>query len=138
MAYSNEFNPFHPSVCMFFVLFSLHFLTSLQGDFVQKSRASLFGNYFLYSRDLNVLPRDYIVGRNEKLVAPGAQKGHRKWLRRVICLKNCAAWYEQLIEYSFYWCVYLLDNIQPAGKKNCFNLEIMIFICIFAHLILNK
>ena len=74
MAYSNEFNRFHPSVCMFFVLFSIHFLTSLQGDFVQKSKASLFGNYFLYSRDLNVLPRDYIVGRNEKLVTPRAQR----------------------------------------------------------------
>ena len=74
MAYSNEFNPFHPSVCMFFVLFPLHFPTSLQGDFVQKSRASLLGNYFLYSRDLIVLPRDYIVGRNEKLVTPRAQR----------------------------------------------------------------
>lgn len=81
MAYSSEFNPFYPSVCMFFVLFSIHFLTNLQGDFVQKSRASLFGNYFLYSRDLNVLPRDYIVGKIRSLSLLGL-KGSQKMIKK--------------------------------------------------------
>ena len=42
------------SVCIISILFSIHFLWCWQGEFVQRSRASLVGDHFLYSCDLNV------------------------------------------------------------------------------------
>ena len=42
------------SVCMFSILFYIHFLKCQRGEFMQQSRASLVGDRFLYSRDLNV------------------------------------------------------------------------------------
>ena len=56
------------AVCKFSILFSIHFLRYWQGEFVKKSRASLDSrealNHFLYSGDLNVWFRGYIVMRN--------------------------------------------------------------------------
>ena len=40
------------SVCIFSILFSIHFLRCWQGEFVKQSGASLVGDHFLYSRDL--------------------------------------------------------------------------------------
>ena len=42
------------SVCIFSILFSKHFLQCWQGEFVLQSKASLVGDQFLYSPDLNV------------------------------------------------------------------------------------
>ena len=42
------------SVCIFSILFSIHFLWCWQGEFVEQSRASLVGDQFLDSQDLNV------------------------------------------------------------------------------------
>ena len=42
------------SVCIFSILFSIHFLWYWQGEFVYQSRASLVGDHFLYSHDLDV------------------------------------------------------------------------------------
>ena len=63
-------NTLHPniSVCIFSVLFSLHFQSCQQGKFVWQSRASLVGDLFLYSHDLNVWFRGDIVRRNWMLV----------------------------------------------------------------------
>ena len=42
------------SVCIFSILFSIHFLGCCQEEFVERSRASLVADHFLYSHDLNV------------------------------------------------------------------------------------
>ena len=42
------------SECIFSILFSIHFLRRRQGEFVYQSRASLVGDHFLPSCDLNV------------------------------------------------------------------------------------
>ena len=42
------------SVCIFSILFSIHFLRSLQGDFVSQLSVSPIGDHFLHSFDLNV------------------------------------------------------------------------------------
>ena len=52
------------SVCIFSVLFSIHFLRCRLGEFAQQSRASLVGDRFLYSHDLNARFGVEIVGRN--------------------------------------------------------------------------
>ena len=49
------------SVCIFSILFSINFFTCWQGEFFWQSRASLLGDYFLYSHDLNVWFRGDIV-----------------------------------------------------------------------------
>ena len=51
------------SVGMFFILFSIHFLGCTHEEFVWLSRASWVGDHFLYSRDLNVWLRSYVVVR---------------------------------------------------------------------------
>ena len=40
------------SVCIFSILFSIHFLRCWQGEFVQQSRASFLNDHCLYSHDL--------------------------------------------------------------------------------------
>ena len=52
------------SVCIFSILFSIHFLRCWQREFVQQSRASPVGDHFLYSPGLNVWFRGDIVRRN--------------------------------------------------------------------------
>ena len=55
-------SPFTPkSVCTFSILFFIHFLRCLQGEFVYWSKAFI-GDHFLYSHFLNVWFRDDIVG----------------------------------------------------------------------------
>ena len=49
------------SASIFSKLFFIHFLWLWQGEFVQQSRASLAGDPFLYSCDLNFWCRDYVV-----------------------------------------------------------------------------
>ena len=51
------------SVCIISILFSIHFLWCWQGEFVQWSRASLVGDHFLYSCDLNVSVSGDVVRR---------------------------------------------------------------------------
>ena len=52
------------SECKLSILCSIHFLRCWQGEFVQQSRASLVGDHFLYSRNLNVWFGYNIVRRN--------------------------------------------------------------------------
>ena len=52
------------SVCIFSILFFIHFSTCWQGEFVKQSRASLVGHDFLYSIDFIVWFRGDIVRRN--------------------------------------------------------------------------
>ena len=52
------------SVCIFSILFSMHFLRCWQGEFVYRSKASFVDNHFLYLCDLNVLFRGDIVRMN--------------------------------------------------------------------------
>ena len=56
-------------VCIFSSLFSIHFFRCCQGEFVLQSTASLVGDHFLYSRDLNVWFRGCTVRRNQMLVS---------------------------------------------------------------------
>ena len=42
------------SLCIFSLLFSIHFQRCPQGEFVQQSQASLVGDHFLHSYDFNV------------------------------------------------------------------------------------
>ena len=56
------------SACIFSILFFIHFLRCWQGDFVHQSKASLVGDHFLYSHDLNMWFRADIVGRNQMFV----------------------------------------------------------------------
>ena len=51
------------SICIFSLLFSIHFSRCWQEEFVQWSRASLVDDHLLYSRDLNVWSRGNIVRR---------------------------------------------------------------------------
>ena len=41
------------SVCIFWIMFSIHFLRCWQREFVEKPRSSVAGDPFLYSHDLN-------------------------------------------------------------------------------------
>ena len=52
------------SVCTFSILFSIHFISYWQAEFIYQSRVSLAGDHFLYSRDLNVWFSCDIVRRN--------------------------------------------------------------------------
>ena len=52
------------SVYIFSILFSIHFLWCWQGEFVKQSRASLVGDHFFYSHDLNVCFDCDTDGRN--------------------------------------------------------------------------
>ena len=52
------------SVCIFSILFSIHFLRGWQGEFVYQSREYLVRDHLLYSHDLTVWCRGYTVGRN--------------------------------------------------------------------------
>ena len=56
------------SMCVFSILFSIHFLRCWQGEFVYQSREYLVGDHFIYSHDLTVWCRGYTVGRNRMLV----------------------------------------------------------------------
>ena len=52
------------SVCIFSILFSIHFLMCCEGEFVWQSRGSSVNYHFLYSHDLNAWLRDDIERRN--------------------------------------------------------------------------
>ena len=52
------------SVCIFSILFSLHFLRCWQGEFVKQSRAFSVGKHFLYDCDLKVWLWGDTVRRN--------------------------------------------------------------------------
>ena len=52
------------SVCIFSILIPIHFFRCWQKDFVQSSWASIHGDHFLYSHDLNVRFSSDIVRRN--------------------------------------------------------------------------
>ena len=52
------------SVFIFSTLFSAHLLMCWQREFVQQSKVSLVGDYFLYSHDINVWFSGDNVGRN--------------------------------------------------------------------------
>ena len=52
------------SVCTFSILFSIHFISYWQAEFIYQSRVSLAGDRFLYSRDLNIWFSCDIVRRN--------------------------------------------------------------------------
>ena len=56
------------SSCIFSMLFFIHFLRCWQGEFVYWSKASLLGDHFLHSHNLNVWFRCDIVRRNLMLV----------------------------------------------------------------------
>ena len=58
-------NPLLSNISMHILhTYSIHFLRFWKGEFVQQSRASLVGDRFIYSHDLNVWIRDDIVRRN--------------------------------------------------------------------------
>ena len=52
------------SVCIFSIMFSWQFLRCWSGEFASQSRASSVDDHFLYSHDLHVWFKGYIVGRN--------------------------------------------------------------------------
>ena len=54
-------NPQYP-VCIFSILFSIHFPRCWQGEFVKQSRASSKSDHFLYSHDLNLWFRGNMEG----------------------------------------------------------------------------
>ena len=62
------------SVCIFSILFSIHFLRCWQGEFVYQSKAYFIGNHFLYFHDLNMWLTGDIVGRNLMLVTLRGQR----------------------------------------------------------------
>ena len=52
------------SGCIFSILFSIYFLRGWQGEFVQQSRASIVGDHFLHSCDVNVWFRGDVVRKS--------------------------------------------------------------------------
>ena len=62
------------SLCIISILFSTHLPRCWQGEVLYQSRASLVGDHFLYSHNLNVWFRGDIVGRNLMLVIFGGQR----------------------------------------------------------------
>ena len=52
------------SVCIFSILFSIHFQRCWQGELAWQSRASVIVDHFLYSHDLSMWFRDDVVRRN--------------------------------------------------------------------------
>ena len=61
------------SVCIFSILFSIHFPRCWQGEFVSQSRALLVGDHCLYSLNLNVWFRGETVWGNYLLVTLGVK-----------------------------------------------------------------
>ena len=51
-------------ICIFSILFSIHFPRCWQGEFVKQWRASFVGNNFLHSQNLNVWIRADVVRIN--------------------------------------------------------------------------
>ena len=56
------------SVCIFSILFSIHFLRCWQGELVKTPRALLVADHFLHSRNLNNWLKGWIVKGNWYLV----------------------------------------------------------------------
>ena len=72
--YSNVFTLYTlTSICIFSILFSIHFPRFWQGEFVKQSRASSVSDQFLYSHDLNGRFRSDIVRRNQMLITLGVK-----------------------------------------------------------------
>lgn len=62
------------SVCIFSLLFSMHFLGYWHGEFFDQPKAFLIGDHFLYSHDLNVWFRGDAARRNYTLVTLRGQR----------------------------------------------------------------
>ena len=58
------------SVCIFSILFSIHFLICWPGEFVWKSRLVLVYDHLFCSHDLNIWLRSDTARRNRMLVTP--------------------------------------------------------------------
>ena len=67
---TSPLNPLHPkvSVWIFSLLLFIYFRRCWQGEFVQQSNASFFGDHFPHSHDLNMSFRGGITGRSLMLV----------------------------------------------------------------------
>ena len=66
------------SVCIFSILFSIHFLRCCQRELFRRSRASLIGDRFLYSFDHNICE-----------TTPSANH----WLQTLKCVNLFITWY---------------------------------------------
>ena len=65
------------SVCIFSILFFIHFPRCRQREFVYQSRAFLFGDHFFYSCDLNVRFCSNTVKRIKMLITCSGKRGQR-------------------------------------------------------------
>ena len=78
------------SVCIFSILFSIHFLRCWQGEFVWQSRASLVVDHFLYSHYGVRWFRGDIVRRNQMSVNLRVKElmslfSHEHWSLDTLC-----------------------------------------------------
>ena len=71
------------SVCIFSILFSIHFPRCRQREFVYQSRAFLFGDHFFYSCDLNVRFCSNTVKRIKMLITCRGKRG--QWINKSLC-----------------------------------------------------
>ena len=75
------------SVCIFFILFSIHFPRCRQREFAYQSRAFLVGDHFFYSCDLNVRFCSNTVKRIKMLITCRGKKGQR--INKSLCFVFC-------------------------------------------------
>ena len=94
------------SVCIFSILFSIHFPRCWQWEFVSPSRASLVGDHCLYSLNLNVWFRGETVRRNYMLVTLGV-----KW----VCTSS---W---ILIFVFWFLILSLQIMKPLVGKFGFD-----------------
>ena len=92
-------------VCIFSILFFIHFPRCRQREFVYQSRAFLFGDHFFYSCDLNVRFRSNTVKRIKMLITCRGKRG--QWINKSLCF--------------FFWNVNLsilgVSTKTPSGRE---------------------
>ena len=72
------------SVCIFSILFSIHFLRCWQGEFVWQSRASLLGDHLPHSHDLHAWSRGDSLRRNYMFITLNTPKCMYERFLRII------------------------------------------------------
>ena len=124
------------SVCIFSMLFSTHFLWHWQGEFVEQSRASLNGDNFHYSRELNEGEiRRWSLLKFKRMITWVSRQIHKGYTLAWIWLDSSHR--VVLPKESVKIPVHLVGYIYTKKKVELKNLERLVHNFTFCKLLLN-
>ena len=92
------------SLCIFSILFIIHFLRCWKGEFVEQSRTSLVGDHFLYPHDLNV----WFRGDLKRKIRCQSLLGVKGLTNRFLVLCVCSVIDHKWCSQVGHWCSYNL------------------------------